>query len=117
MGQLGSSYLHDDALHSVSLCIDHISWLANSSSTRLSFKFKPNQYSKEIGVKTASASVAFFFLYMLIFGATANCVPWVYVPEILPLHARAKGTAIGISSNWLWVSAVFAYSKPHINHS
>lgn len=27
----------------------------------------------------------------------------VYVPEILPLHARAKGTAIGISSNWLWV--------------
>jgi hypothetical protein len=30
--------------------------------------------------------------------------PRVYVPEILPLHARAKGTAIGISSNWLWVS-------------
>ena len=26
------------------------------------------------------------------------------MPEILPLHARAKGTAIGISSNWLWVS-------------
>ena len=24
------------------------------------------------------------------------------MPEILPLHARAKGTAIGISSNWLW---------------
>ena len=39
---------------------------------------------------------------MLIFGATANCVPWVYVPEILPLHVRAKGTAVGISSNWLW---------------
>ena len=37
-----------------------------------------------------------------IFGATANCIPWVYVPEILPLHARSKGTAIGISSNWLW---------------
>lgn len=40
---------------------------------------------------------------MLIFGASVNCIPWVYVPEILPLHARAKGTAIGISSNWLWV--------------
>lgn len=39
---------------------------------------------------------------MLIFGATANCIPWVYVPEILPLHVRAKGTAVGISSNWLW---------------
>lgn len=39
---------------------------------------------------------------MLIFGATANCIPWVYVPEILPLHVRAKGTAVGISSNWIW---------------
>jgi hypothetical protein len=51
---------------------------------------------------TASASVAFFFTYMLIFGASVNCIPWCYVPEILPLHARAKGTAIGISSNWTW---------------
>jgi hypothetical protein len=33
------------------------------------------------------------------------------VPEILPLHARAKGTAIGISSNWLWVSS---YSSHHV---
>lgn len=24
------------------------------------------------------------------------------MPEILPLHVRAKGTAVGISSNWLW---------------
>ncbi|KAK1226314.1 hypothetical protein PQX77_010699 [Marasmius sp. AFHP31] len=51
---------------------------------------------------TASASVAFFFLYQFVFGAGPNCIPWVYVPEILPLHARAKGTAIGISSNWIW---------------
>jgi hypothetical protein len=26
---------------------------------------------------TASASIAFFFLYMLIFGASVNCIPWV----------------------------------------
>ncbi|KAJ5092826.1 hypothetical protein N7456_008687 [Penicillium angulare] len=50
----------------------------------------------------ASASVAFFFLFMLIFGASVNCIPWVYGPEILPLHVRAKGQAIGISANWLW---------------
>lgn len=43
-----------------------------------------------------------FFTYMLIFGASVNCIPWCYVPEILPLHVRAKGTAVGISSNWLW---------------
>ena len=54
---------------------------------------------------TSSASVTFFFLYMLIFGASVNCIPWCYVPEILPLHARAKGTAVGISSNWIWVRA------------
>ncbi|KAG7047331.1 hexose carrier protein [Colletotrichum scovillei] len=47
-------------------------------------------------------SVAFFFLYNLIFGMGMNCVPWVVVPEILPLHARTRGTAVGISSNWLW---------------
>lgn len=55
-----------------------------------------------VGKPTSSAAVAFFFTYMLIFGATVNCIPWVYVPEILPLHARAKGMAIGVSSNWIW---------------
>ncbi|KAJ0307885.1 hypothetical protein COL516b_003857 [Colletotrichum fioriniae] len=54
------------------------------------------------GQACASASVAFFFLYNLIFGMGMNCVPWVVVPEILPLHARTRGTAVGISSNWLW---------------
>jgi hypothetical protein len=54
------------------------------------------------GQSFAAGSVAFFFTYMLVFGASMNCVPWVYVPEILPLHARTKGTAIGVSSNWLW---------------
>ncbi|EMR66782.1 putative hexose carrier protein [Eutypa lata UCREL1] len=56
----------------------------------------------DVAQSTSKGSVAFFFTYMLIFGMTANCIPWVYVPEILPLHVRAKGTAVGISSNWLW---------------
>lgn len=50
----------------------------------------------------ASTSIAFFFLYMLIFGMSVNCVPWVYVPEILPLAARTRGAAIGTASGWLW---------------
>jgi len=65
------------------------------------------------GQSFASASVTFFFLYMLIFGMSVNCVPWVYVPEILPLNARSQGTAIGISANWLWnfvVVRTFSYS-------
>ncbi|KAF2488091.1 putative MFS sugar transporter [Neohortaea acidophila] len=85
-------------------------------SVLLSFKFKPNEYSHETGVKTATASVAFFFVYMLIFGSTANCIPWVYVPEILPLHVRAKGTAVGISANWLWNFVVVMITPTLINN-
>lgn len=68
-----------------------------------------------IAKPTASASVTFFFTYMLIFGASVNCVPWVYVPEILPLEARAKGTAIGISSNWLWNFTIVMITPVIIN--
>ncbi|KAM0715987.1 hypothetical protein Q7P37_008501 [Cladosporium fusiforme] len=48
--------------------------------------------------------------------ASVNCIPWVYVPEILPLHARAKGTAIGISSNWLWNFVVVMISPSLISN-
>ncbi|KAF1999197.1 hypothetical protein P154DRAFT_577136 [Amniculicola lignicola CBS 123094] len=53
---------------------------------------------------------------MLIFGATANCIPWVYVPDILPLHVRAKGTTVGISSNWIWNLFVVMITPNLINN-
>ncbi|KAF6819423.1 hexose carrier protein [Colletotrichum musicola] len=53
------------------------------------------------GQAYATASVAFFFLFMLLFGMGMNCAPWVYVPEILPLHARTRGSAIAIAAHWL----------------
>lgn len=58
-----------------------------------------SQADRPSGHAFASASVAFFFLYMLIFGMSVNCVPWVYVPEILPLEARTRRSAIGVNSN------------------
>ncbi|KAJ0110215.1 hypothetical protein J7T55_000647 [Diaporthe amygdali] len=67
------------------------------------------------GTNFASASITFFFLYMLIYGATVACVPWVYVPELLPLSARTQGTAIGISSNWLWNFTVAMITPVIIN--
>ncbi|GAB1736581.1 hypothetical protein NU219Hw_g8208t1 [Hortaea werneckii] len=78
--------------------------------------FQQGGYSESVSTKTASASIAFFFTYMFIFGASANCIPWVYVPEILPLNARAKGTAIGISSNWLWNFVVVMITPTIINN-
>ncbi|KAK3073470.1 hypothetical protein LTR53_004958 [Teratosphaeriaceae sp. CCFEE 6253] len=54
--------------------------------------------------KTSTASIAFFFLYMLVFGATVNVVPWVWGPEILPLEARSRGVAISVSSHWMCAS-------------
>jgi len=51
---------------------------------------------------TSIGAVAFFFVYMLIFGASINVVPWVYGPEVLPLEARTRGTAISVSSHWMW---------------
>lgn len=72
---------------------------------------------KEGEVPASKAAVAFFFLYMLIFGASVNCVPWCYVPEILPLHARAKGTAVGVSSNWIWVSRPVLALHPSLSLS
>lgn len=48
------------------------------------------------------ASIAFFFTYMGVFGATLNCIPWVYAAEVLPLRARAGGVALATSANWLF---------------
>ncbi|KAL8417528.1 hypothetical protein RB594_001260 [Gaeumannomyces avenae] len=55
----------------------------------------------------------FFFLYMLFFGMSS--VPWVYVPEILPLKARTRGTAVGGSSNWPWNFTVVMMTPVIIN--
>ncbi|TLD35702.1 general substrate transporter [Venturia nashicola] len=51
---------------------------------------------------TSIGAAAFFFLFMFVFGVSINAVPWVYGPEILPLVARTRGTAISVSSHWLW---------------
>jgi hypothetical protein len=52
---------------------------------------------------------------VLIFGGSVNCIPWACVPEIISLHARAKGTAVSISSNWLWNFAIVMVTSVIIN--
>lgn len=74
-----------------------------------------SQINRPNGQSYAEASVAFFFLFTLIHGMSINSVPWVYVPEILPLEARTKGTAIGVSSNWLWNFVIVMITPVIIN--
>ncbi|KAJ4290580.1 hypothetical protein N0V90_010797 [Kalmusia sp. IMI 367209] len=77
---------------------------------------RPTMMLLSIGTEAcASASIAFFFLYMLIFGATVNVVPWVWGPEILPLEARARGTAISVSSHWMWNFVIVMITPVLIN--
>jgi MFS family permease len=46
-------------------------------------------------------SVAFLFLYMLLFGMTWGPAPWAMPSEIFPSFLRAKGVAWSTCSNWL----------------
>lgn len=84
----------------LSLCMLLIALLLSRPSINTSTSADAQQHVSPSA--TASAAMAFMFLYMLIYGMSGNCVPWVYVPEILPLDARTRGSAIGTSSNWIW---------------
>ncbi|KAJ6186857.1 Major facilitator superfamily domain general substrate transporter [Penicillium mononematosum] len=64
-----------------------------------------SQVNEPNGKTYAEASVAFFFLYMLIHGMSINSVPW---PEL-------RETAIGVSSNWLWNFTVVMITPVIIN--
>ncbi|OAA59046.1 myo-inositol transporter 1 [Niveomyces insectorum RCEF 264] len=62
----------------------------------------------------SSAAVAFFFLYNLIFGMTCLSVPYVYVPEILPLEIRSEGASLATGFGiWIW-NFVVAISTPSL---
>jgi fucose permease len=47
-----------------------------------------------------TASVAFFFLYHVAFGAGMLGVPWLYPTEINSLPMRTKGAAVATATNW-----------------
>lgn len=54
----------------------------------------------EVGERIATASIPFFFLYYISFGAGMLGVPWLYPTEINSLPMRTKGTAIATATNW-----------------
>ncbi len=55
---------------------------------------------------------ALIWVYIAGFGATWGPVSWTLISEIFPLSIRAKGAAIGASSNWLNNFAIAFFVPP-----
>ncbi|KAL4863064.1 hypothetical protein BDV12DRAFT_177979 [Aspergillus spectabilis] len=51
--------------------------------------------------KFGSASIAFFFLFFIMFGMGMLGVPWLYPTEINSLPMRNKGAAVATATNWM----------------
>lgn len=54
-------------------------------------------------------AVVSIFLFEFFFGASWCGLPWVYVPEIAPLHVRHIGTSMGVFTQWF---VTFIVSSP-----
>lgn len=46
------------------------------------------------------AAAVFIWIYIAWFGVSWGPVSWVVISEIMPMSARAPGTAMGASANW-----------------
>lgn len=63
------------------------------------------QYDWSAHSGAAWASAALIWLYIFHFGYSWGPVSWVVISEIMPLSARAPGTALGASTNWVCQTA------------
>jgi len=46
-------------------------------------------------------ALAFIFLFQFFFGALSSAIPWTYQSEVFPLSARARGTSLSTSMNYM----------------
>ncbi|KAJ5495015.1 hypothetical protein N7539_000131 [Penicillium diatomitis] len=65
----------------------------------------------------AWAGVAFIWIFIINFAYSWGPVAWIVVSEVFPLSMRAKGVALGGSSNWLNNFAVGMATSPFIHAS
>ncbi|ORX34317.1 hexose transport-related protein [Kockovaella imperatae] len=60
----------------------------------------------------AWAAAVFIWVYIFNFGYSWGPVSWVVISEIMPMSARAPGTALGASTNWMVNFAVSLFVPP-----
>lgn len=63
----------------------------------------------------AWASAAFIWFYIFNFGYSWGPVSWVVISEIMPMSARAAGTALAASTNWMTNFCVSLFVPPMLD--
>lgn len=66
--------------------------------------FEQTTQSVEFSFANASAgraALAFIFLFQFFFGALNSSIPWTYQSEVFPIAARARGTSLSTSMNYM----------------
>ncbi|KIW32893.1 uncharacterized protein PV07_04406 [Cladophialophora immunda] len=61
-------------------------------------------------------AVVFIFLFDFSFGASWCIVPWMYSPEVTPLHVRHVGTSLAVGTEWLMTFVVVKVGPIGIQH-
>lgn len=56
-----------------------------------------------------NAAVAFYFIFIFVYGSTVDCAAYVYVSEIWPTHLRSYGNTIGLCA---FFCCAIAYTSP-----
>ncbi|KAL2677293.1 hypothetical protein Neosp_011062 [[Neocosmospora] mangrovei] len=56
-----------------------------------------------------NAAVAFYFLFIFVYGCTVDCAAYIYISEIWPTHLRSYGNTLGIVT---FFSCAIAYTSP-----
>ncbi|ETI21553.1 hypothetical protein G647_07900 [Cladophialophora carrionii CBS 160.54] len=73
-----------------------------------------------LGVNNDSSNklaVVSIFLFEFCFGASWCDAPWIYVPEIAPLHVRHIGTSMGVFTQWIITFIVVKFGPMGIQSS
>jgi len=68
----------------------------NSLTQKTNFDF--------ISKAASNATIAFVYIYVMMFALTWACVAWVYPPEIFSMNMRGRATSMTTATNWFIVS-------------
>ncbi|KAL1406129.1 hypothetical protein Q8F55_007812 [Vanrija albida] len=64
----------------------------------------------------AWTSAVFIWIYIAHFGYSWGPVSWIVISELMPMSARAAGTALGASANWMTNFCVSLMVPPMLEH-